>query len=366
MRFFDIFDGGASRRNKHAKKVRKIQEKNLIANYEFEWGDKDSDELGGQQKRKYDYAVEGLEILTRNTESNLDFQEKNLMQKWDHGMSVRAYEHQQNERVYGESVSRALNQQGFNEIASYVANLNQDRFLHEQLITLAMDETEGLMQYRNAAAGLGLQQRQAKAGAAVQAQAERIATLKATGASVARGTAGRTAAKGVLGRMAESNARQGAIIKDLMSSTEKTSQAFMGLNQQFMLDQVGYDFTRDSLMASDMSVRNQIRADLLQATIDAENSVALKPEIAPPLPKPFALPRPEFQDIFEAEKPPLNALPPAAQESVALGIFNQVKSVASLATGMGWSPFPNASTGGSGGGNINSPITMPDDPRLSA
>ena len=94
MSFFDLFDGGASRRNKHAKKVRKIQEKNLIANYEFEWGDKDSDELGGQQKRKYDYAVEGLEILKRNTESNLDYQEKGMMQKWDHGMSVRAYEHQ--------------------------------------------------------------------------------------------------------------------------------------------------------------------------------------------------------------------------------------------------------------------------------
>tara|TARA_Y100000004_G_scaffold67720_1_gene75933 strand:- start:4061 stop:5155 length:1095 start_codon:yes stop_codon:yes gene_type:complete len=354
MSFFDLFDGGASRRNKHAKKVRKIQEKNLIANYEFEWGDKDSDELGGQQKRKYDYAVEGLEILKRNTESNLDYQEKGMMQKWDHGMSVRAYEHQQNERVYAESVNRALNQQSFNEIANTVANLDQDRFLHEQLLTLAMDETEGLMQYRNAAAGLGLQQRQAKAGAAVQAQAERIAALKATGASVARGTAGRTAAKDVLGKMAESNARQGAIIEDLMFSTEKTSQAFMGLNQQFMLDQVGYDFTRDSLMASDMSVRNQIRAEFLQATIDAENSIALKPEIAPPLPIPFALPRPEFQDIFEPERPPLSKLPPAAQESVALGVVNQMMSYASFAAGMG--AFDGAPSGGSGGGQQSAAV----------
>lgn len=350
MSFFDIFDGGASRRNKHAKKVRKIQEKNRDANYEFEWGDKDSDELGGQQKRRYDYAVEGLEILTRNTESNLDFQEKNLMQKWDHGMSVRAYEHQQNERGYEQSVNTALDQIGFHEMASTVANLNQDRFLHEQLITIAMDETEGLMQYRQAAAGLGLQQRQAKAGAARASQLERVATLKSIGSSVASGSSGRSNAREVLGKMAESNARQGAIIDAFMDSTEKTSQAFMGLNQEFMLDQVGYDFTRESLMASDKSVRNQIKADLLQAVIQAENSIALKPEIAPPLPKPFALPRPEFQDIFEPEKPPLTKLPPAAQESVALGIFNQAKSVASLAVGMGWTPFPNASTGGSGGG----------------
>tara|TARA_Y100000361_G_scaffold109629_1_gene99559 strand:+ start:4723 stop:5874 length:1152 start_codon:yes stop_codon:yes gene_type:complete len=371
----DLLDGGASRRNKHARKVHKIREENRDANYEFEWGDKDSDELGGQQKRKYDYAVDGLEILKRNTESNLDYQEKTLMQKWDHGMSVRAYEHQQNERVYAESVSRALNQQSFNEIANTVANLNQDRFLHEQLLTLAMDETEGLMQYRNAAAGLGLQQRQAKAGAAIQAQAERVAALKATGASVARGAAGRTAAKDVLGKMAESNARQGAIIEELMFSTEKTSQAFMGLNQQFMLDQVGYDFTRDSLMASDMSVRNDIRAAFLQATIDAENSVAMKPDIAPPLPKPFALPRPEFQDIFEPEKPPLQKLPPAAQESVALGFVNQMMSYASFASGMG--AFDGAPSGNkSGGGNTtltgggvtvgkdmvslgNTPITLP-------
>ena len=156
--------------------------------------------------------------------------------------------------------------------------------------------------------------------------------------------------------MAESNARQGAIIEDLMFGTEKTSQAFMGLNQQFMLDQVGYDFTKDSLMASDMSVRNQIKAEFLQATIDAENSIALKPEIAPPLPIPFALPRPEFQDIFEPEKPPMNEIPPAAQESVALGIFNQVKSVASLAVGMGWEPFSGAPSGGSGGGQQSAAV----------
>ena len=364
MGLMDIFDGGASRRNRHAKRVQRIQEENIEKNYEFEWGDPDSEELGGQQLRKYDFAVEGLEILKRNTENNLAYQEANLVQRYNHGMSIRAYEHQQEQRAYAQSVDRALNQTSFDQLAERVANLDQDRFTHEKTLELAYDETETMLAYGRAAAGLGLKQRKAKSGAAIEAQTARISALKAVGSAVSRGVSGRSAGKDVQGIMAEAGARQRAIIDQLLFDTEATDLDFMNLNRQFIIDQVGFDMTREGIAMSDMSARNKIKAQALQAAIEAEASIALKPEITPALPKPFALPRAEFQDIFKPEKPPMTIVPPAAKESVALGVFNQVKSVASLATGMGWTPFPNAPIGGSGGGNVNPPITMPDDPRL--
>ena len=63
------------------------------------------------------------------------------------------------------------------------------------------------------------------------------------------------------------------------------------------MDQVGFEFTRDSIEMSDVSARNKIQAQALQAAINAEASIALKPEIQPPMPKPFVLPRPEYQKL---------------------------------------------------------------------
>jgi len=55
----------------------------------------------------------------------------------------------------------------------------------------------------------------------------------------------------------------------------------------------------------------------------------LKPEITPPLPKPYALPRPEFQDIYKPKKPPMTTVADAMQESVGAGILNTGLQIAS-------------------------------------
>ena len=47
-----------------------------------------------------------------------------------------------------------------------------------------------------------------------------------------------------------------------------------------------------------MTDRNKIRAQSLQAAINAAQRIQLKPELAPPMPKPVALPRPEYQDVY--------------------------------------------------------------------
>ena len=328
MSFFqDLFTGGAYSRNKAAKASASRQNKYNKEVYEFQLE---------EQERKYDYAVETLDIQKRNDERNLQFQEANLVQKYNYGMGVRQYEHNQALRAYDQSVARAVQQQEYNQIAEKFALVDQDRLLHEQLIDLSFDRTETLLDYRRAAAGLGLKQRQALAGAATEAQATRVSALKAQGAAAARGVSGRSAAKNIQGIVAETGARQAAIVDELMFNQENTAVDFAKLNNQFIIDQVALDFSVDSARFTDMSARNKIRLQSLQAAIQAEASIAAKPEIQPPLPKPFALPRAEYAEVFKPGTPPPPMKQVAAQENLfAAGIRTVGGVVAAGLTGQG-------------------------------
>ena len=302
--FADLFTGGGYSRNKASRKAAERQNKYNREVYEFQYGDVDDDKIGGELKRQYKYEQESLAITKQNNENNLKFQEANLVQRYNYGMGVREYEHNQLMRSYDQSVAQAFQQNEYNQLAEKFALVDQDRLLHEQLIDLAFDQTESLLEYRRAAAGLGLKQRQALAGARTEAQAARISGLKAQGASAARGMSGRSAARDIQGIVAETGARQAAIVDDLMFNQENTAADFVKLNNQFIIDQVALDFSEDSARLTDMSERNKIKARALQELIKTANSIALKPEIAPPLPKPFALPRPEYAEVFKPKKPP--------------------------------------------------------------
>ncbi len=327
--FLDFLTGGADSRNKAATAQVKNQRANIRANYEFQWGDSDSDELGGEALRKYDYAQEGLMITKRNTEANLAFQEAERMQQYHYGMGIRAYEHNQEVKAYNAAVSGALQQQSFNQLAEQAALVDQERLLHEQMLSIAFDETETLLNYGAATVGLGLKKRQAKAQAVTRAQADRISTLKETGAAMARGASGRTAGKNIQGLLAESGARQAAIIDEFMFNTEATEQDFMRLNRQFIIDQVGFETSRESATLSDVAAKNRIKLQSLQAAMDAASRIPMVPELSPPLPKPYALPRPEFQDIYEPKKPPMTQVADAAQENLfAAGLNTTIGLVA--------------------------------------
>ena len=261
---------GQSSKNKQAKAAAKRQNKYNKAVYEFQYGDVDDDEIGGEALRQYEFAVEGLEITKRNNENNLQFQEYQSVQRYNYDMGIRAYEFAQANRAYDASVSRALQQQSFNQLAEQAAIVDQDRLYHEQLIDLSLDETQTLLNYGAAAAGVGLKKRAARAAAIGSAQQQRVAALKATGATQARGVAGRSAARNVQGILAESGARQAAIVDKLMFDTEASDQELFKMNQQLVMDQVGFEFSRDSARMSDMAARNKIRAQSLQAAINAE------------------------------------------------------------------------------------------------
>jgi hypothetical protein len=139
--------------------------------------------------------------------------------------------------------------------------------------------------------------------------------------------AGRSAGKNVQGILAETGARQAAIIDQLMFNTEAGDQELFRMSQQLLFDKAGFETSRESARMSDTAARTKFRMQRLQADIQAENSIALKPEISPPLPKPLALPRPEFQEIFKPKKPPVTEIPAAAQENLfaaGLGTFGKV------------------------------------------
>lgn len=329
---------GSQSKNNQAKDAARAQNKYNRKVYRFQYGDPDSKELGGEALRQYDYAVEGLEITKRNNEANLQFQEANQLQRYDYQMGIRDYEYSQAVRLYDQSVSQALKQSSFNEIAENAALVDQDRLIHEQLLSIAFDETETLLAYGAAAAGVGLKQRQAKAGAVAEAQATRVSSLKATGAAAARGVSGRTAAKNIQGILAETGARQATIIDQLMFNTEANDQELFRMNQQLLIDQAGFATSRESARMSDTAARNQLRMQRLQADIQAENSIALVPEIAPPLPIPLALPRPEYQEVYKPKKPPKPQQAVAVTENPFLaglsGAISGAQSGLSIASGI--------------------------------
>lgn len=349
----DFVTGGAYSRNKAAEKSADRQNEYNKEVYEFQYGpifDEDGneiEEIGGEALRQYDFAVKGLEITKRNNEDNLLFLESQAEQRYSYDMGIRSYQKTQADRVYDQSVSRSLQQQSFNQLAEQSAIVDQDRLYHEQLISLSLDENQTLLNYGAAAAGVGLKKRAARSAAIGTAQQQRVATLKATGAAQARGMSGRSVARNVQGLLAESGARQAAIVDKLMFDTEASDQELFKMNQQLVIDQVGFEFTRDSARMSDMAARNKIRAQALQAAINAEASIALKPEIAPPLPKPFALPRPEYQDVYKPKKPPKPKKEIAYQENLFAAAVSRVGSAvaAGVTAGAGVVAAGQAGTG---------------------
>ena len=305
-----------------------------------------------EQDRRYKYDVEGLEITKRNNEANLQFQEAERTQKYDYGMGIRAYEHNQNMRIWDAQISQATQQLSFDKIAAQAALVDQNRLLHEQLLSISFDETETLLNYGAAAAGVGLKKRQARGAAATQAQATRIAALKASGVAQARGAAGRSAARNIQGIVAEAGARQASIIDELMYNTEATDQQLYNMNQQLILDKAGFEMSRESAQMSDKVARTKIQQQALQSAMNAVNRIGLKPEIAPPLPVPLALPRAEYQEVFKPGVPP----PPMAVVAQTQNMFSSILGGAMSGAQMGASIQSSfGSGGGFSGGGSNTP-----------
>ena len=296
MQFFkDLFTGGAYSRNKHARKVADATNKYNEAVYKFE---------GEELERRYEYQVEGQDIAKNNLQRDLQFQANSRQQDWNYGMAIRDFEFSQDMRAYNQSVEQATAQKGFNEIASDFANLQADRNLMEQQIELELSGQETLLNYTAQAHGLMMKKKKIKAGATSQLRQAGISALKAKGQAAARGQAGRAAAKSLNAIQAEANAVESDIVNELMMDTAQVDMDLLVARHQNMQDNLALELSKNNLVAADSLNRKQIAMQRLQADLDAEASIMLKPQIAPPLPKPLALPFPEFQDIYKPKQGP--------------------------------------------------------------
>ena len=138
-----------------------------------------------------------------------------------------------------------------------------------------------------------------------------------------------------------------------MFNQENTAIDFAKLNNQFIVDQVALDFSVDSARFTDMSERQKIKLQSLQAAMQAAASIAAKPEMQPPLPKPFALPRAEYAEVFKPGTPP----PPMKAVAQQTNLFAAGLSGALSGAEMGMSissSFGSSSGGGPGGSSSTS------------
>lgn len=321
----DVFTGGAHSRNKQARKQAKEQNKADAAAYKFE---------GEELQRSYEYSKESLEIQKRNTEANISFQEKQLKQQYDYGMGIRAYEYNQELRAYDQSFSEYTQQTSFNTTAEEFALQQQDRYLLEQQIDLALDEDQTYLQYATATRGLQLQKQKAVKAAAKTMRDTGLEELRAAGAARARGKAGRSQAKILQSITAEYDRRESDLIDTLMLDVEGIDLELMSKKMQLDIDQFAFEMTSNNLLAADQFSRKQIAMQRRQADMQAEANLMLKPEQVPPLPKPIALPRPEYQEVYEPKQGPPGAKVIAPQESLGAALVSTTLGYATVIGGL--------------------------------
>jgi hypothetical protein len=304
----DVFTGGAYTRNKQNEKIAAENNRAQAEAYQFE---------GKELERAYEYEKEGLKIAKKNAEENLSFQEKERQQSWNYGMAIRDYEHSRELLEYDQSLTQFTQQTGFNEVAEGFATLQQDRYLMEQQIELALDKKENYLDYVTTVHGLGLQKRKTRLEAASQQRELSLSEMKAKGAQRARGQVGRSNIKALQAITAEYDAKERDLIDALMLDTAKIDLDTVQRQQQLNIENFAFEMTKNNLLAADQFTRKQIQMQRLQADIDAEANLLLKPALAPPLPAPIALPRPEFQEIYEPAQGPIGAKFIAPRESLA-------------------------------------------------
>ena len=267
--------------------------------------------------RKQNYEEQSLSIRKRNDEDNLLFQELVSQNNYDHGMSIRQFQFDQERRAYEASVDAATEQIGFNQMAANFAGMQQDRAHSEQLISLMFDEQQTLLDYNVQATGLAenrdrtnLKEARLTGAAQRDAQAQRLEGMKSAGTARNVGS-GRSSAKAMQAAIAEAGANQAAIADELMFGLTDIDLDLASINNkmesmsnQLILDQTMLMATRDNINARDVSVRNQIGLNTLNANRQAFASIRMKPEINPPLPEPIALPRPQYQEVYQYKAGP--------------------------------------------------------------
>ena len=328
----DLVTGGAHSANKSAKKQANISNKASKKLHRFN---------KKEAKRENRYSRETLKITKRNNKANIKYQEAVLKQNYLQAKAVQQYEDRQALRAYNKSVATAQAQLTYNDLASKAAKLDQDRYFQEQLLDLKFDKLDTISNYRYAAAGINVKRKQAQAEAKFAVQRSGLQALKAEAEVAARGQAGQSVAALQSGISAEAGANQAEIIAALLSTEQGLDIDLQQMNDQLIMDRTKLAMSEVSLRSADVSARYQIDLQRAQADMNAQASIELHPEKQPPLPKPFKLPRPEYQNIYKKKAPPRAARVIAPQQNLAVAGINTVANYASMALGIYNAGGPN-------------------------
>ena len=257
------------------------------------------EEQRDEKKRQYKYQKQTLKILKRNTEANLAYQDQSNLQEYNYEVAAQKFVFDTEAKARERSIQEALGKTKFADLAEQQANLQQDRYLLEQEIALDLEQEQSALDYRFASAGLAVDKRKAKQTAVTDIRKASVAGLKARGQAAARGQAGRVAAKNQQALLAETAATQNDIVNNLFNTNLAIDLDLRKLSDQLVMDKTALDLSRKSLKASDKIQRMAFKQQKLQAYMNAAFSIEDRPEMGPPIPKPFALPRPEFQEVYK-------------------------------------------------------------------
>jgi len=309
----------------------------------------------------YNFKKEQYENQKAEAEESLRFQETGLRQQYQSAQEIREYEFQVANDAYDKSVSQATNQKTFNQMAASVASTQQTNKLKDDLLGVLFEETQTFLDYKANSTGLkmnkqnalvqadfkgagnkakmqfdlgsfAIQRNQKRSESKIETQKAILEGMKAAGQLRARGTAGRSSAKSVLGVLAESGAMQANIANSLMYAEQGIDIGIAQLHDMFILDQTMVhaarhkamnDFyfdqsklnvtdeldrkkikaSKESIKARDAVVRQEIMNARLQADLNAEAAILLKPERLPELADPAEVyaeyDNPETEDYVE-------------------------------------------------------------------
>ena len=304
----------ADRTNKYNKKIDKFNER--------------------EADRSNNYSAESLRITKDNNTRNRKFETETLKSAYRHGRGMQKFEDQQALKEFRKSRKEGFDQIDFNVIAQKQALKDQNRYLAEQLADLTLTQRESFNDYQFAAAGVSLKRKQARSEAAFATRKASVAGLKAAGAAAARGQSGRSAARMQQAIAAEVGANQAEIVQALLNTEAGIDLDLLAMSNQLNDDMAKIKLSQISLAESDKSARKRIKLERKQADMNALASILLKPDALPPLPKPIALPKPEYQDIFKKKAPPRAANVVAPQQNLIAAGLNQTVNLASTAMGI--------------------------------
>ena len=304
----------ADRTNKYNKKIDKFNER--------------------EADRSNNYSAESLRITKDNNTRNRKFETETLKSAYRHGRGMQKFEDQQALKEFRKSRKEGFDQIDFNVIAQKQALKDQNRYLAEQLAYLTLTQRESFNDYQFAAAGVSLKRKQARSEAAFATRKASVAGLKAAGAAAARGQSGRSAARMQQAIAAEVGANKAEIVQALINTEAGIDLDLLAMSNQLNDDMAKIKLSQISLAESDKSARKRIKLERKQADMNALASILLKPDALPPLPKPIALPKPEYQDIFKKKAPPRAANVVAPQQNLIAAGLNQTVNLASTAMGI--------------------------------